>query len=110
MYNVRLILLLVVTHPHTLTPSHPHTLTPSQIRQGGAGLLGGGAIDLVVNVLTMGYWPTYTPMEVSLPGEMAQYLEAFKTFYLGKHNGRKLQWQPSLGYCVVKAAFPAVSQ
>ena len=33
----------------------------------------------------------------------------FKTFYLGKHSGRKLQWQPNLGHCVVKAQFKGVS-
>lgn len=27
-------------------------------------------IDLTVNILTMGYWPTYTPMEVLLPSEV----------------------------------------
>ena len=37
---------------------------------------------------------------------MVQYLEAFKLFYLNKHSGRKLQWQPSLGHCVLKACFP----
>ncbi len=37
--------------------------------------------------------------------QMSQYLENFKKFYLGKHSGRKLQWQPSLGHCVLKAAF-----
>lgn len=36
---------------------------------------------------------------------MVQYLEAFKLFYLNKHSGRKLQWQPSLGHCVLKAVF-----
>lgn len=36
---------------------------------------------------------------------MVQYLEAFKLFYLSKHSGRKLQWQPSLGHCVLKACF-----
>ncbi|XP_023801743.1 cullin-4A-like, partial [Cyanistes caeruleus] len=28
-----------------------------------------GNIDLTVNILTMGYWPTYTPMEVHLNSE-----------------------------------------
>ena len=36
---------------------------------------------------------------------MVQYLEAFKLFYLNKHSGRKLQWQLSLGHCVLKACF-----
>ncbi|XP_061430926.1 cullin-4A-like isoform X1 [Lethenteron reissneri] len=62
-------------------------------------------IELTVNILTMGYWPTYTPMEVHLPPEMVKLQEVFKTFYLGKHSGRKLQWQPSLGHCVLKSEF-----
>lgn len=45
-----------------------------------------GNIELTVNILTMGYWPTYVPMEVHLPPEVSavQILEnsehaAFKT-------------------------------
>ncbi|KAK7805729.1 hypothetical protein U0070_010950 [Myodes glareolus] len=64
-----------------------------------------GPIDLTVNILTMGYWPTYTPMEVHLPPEMVRLQEVFKTFYLGKHSGRKLQWQTTLGHAVLKAEF-----
>ena len=36
---------------------------------------------------------------------MGQYLEAFKMFYLAKHSGRRLQWQQSLGHCVLKSSF-----
>uniref|UniRef100_A0A8C9TIS8 Cullin 4A n=1 Tax=Scleropages formosus TaxID=113540 RepID=A0A8C9TIS8_SCLFO len=64
-----------------------------------------GNIELTVNILTMGYWPSYTPMEVHLPSEMVKLQEVFKTFYLGKHSGRKLQWQPTLGHAVLKAEF-----
>ncbi|NXW45391.1 CUL4A protein, partial [Nyctiprogne leucopyga] len=64
-----------------------------------------GNIDLTVNILTMGYWPTYTPMEVHLNSEMIKLQEVFKTFYLGKHSGRKLQWQTTLGHAVLKAEF-----
>ena len=28
-------------------------------------------IELTVNILTMGYWPSYTPMEVHLPAEVS---------------------------------------
>uniref|UniRef100_A0A1B6CF55 Cullin-4A n=1 Tax=Clastoptera arizonana TaxID=38151 RepID=A0A1B6CF55_9HEMI len=62
-------------------------------------------IDLTVSILTMGYWPTYPVLEVTLPSEMVQYQDHFNKFYLGKHNGRKLQWQPTLGHCVLKASF-----
>uniref|UniRef100_A0AC11B2U9 Cullin 4A n=1 Tax=Ovis aries TaxID=9940 RepID=A0AC11B2U9_SHEEP len=64
-----------------------------------------GSIDLTVNILTMGYWPTYTPVEVHLTPEMIKLQEVFKTFYLGKHSGRKLQWQTTLGHAVLKAEF-----
>ncbi|XP_077589469.1 cullin-4B [Stigmatopora nigra] len=64
-----------------------------------------GNIELTVNILTMGYWPTYIPMEVHLPPEIVRLQEIFKTFYLGKHSGRKLQWQSTLGHCVLKAEF-----
>ena len=37
--------------------------------------------------------------------QMVQYQESFKKFYIGKHGGRKLQWQNTLGHCVVKADF-----
>ena len=40
---------------------------------------------------------------------MVGYLEDFKTFYLSKHSGRKLQWQPSLGHCVIRSSFINVS-
>lgn len=64
-------------------------------------------IELTVNVLTMGYWPTYTPMDVVLPEEMVNLQDVFSKFYHAKHSGRKLQWQPSLGHCVLRASFSA---
>ncbi|XP_018566633.1 cullin-4B isoform X2 [Anoplophora glabripennis] len=62
-------------------------------------------IDMTVNILTMGYWPTYQAMDVTLPDQMVKFQDIFKDFYLSKHSGRKLQWQPTLGYCVLKATF-----
>lgn len=40
--------------------------------------------------------------------QMVKLQEVFKTFYLGKHSGRKLQWQTSLGHAVLKAEFKEV--
>lgn len=62
-------------------------------------------IEMTVSILTMGYWPTYQPMEVTLPDQMVRLQDVFKEFYLSKHSGRKLQWQPTLGHCVLKASF-----
>ncbi|XP_065681125.1 cullin-4A isoform X1 [Hydra vulgaris] len=64
-------------------------------------------IDLNVNILTMGYWPTYTPIDVLLPNEMVKLQEVFHKFYLSKHSGKKLQWQTNLGSCTVLACFPS---
>ncbi|KAG8229663.1 hypothetical protein J437_LFUL008596 [Ladona fulva] len=62
--------------------------------------------DLTVNILTMGYWPTYPVVEITPPAEMVHHQDIFNKFYLGKHGGRKLQWQPTLGHCVLRAVFP----
>ncbi|XP_071286757.1 cullin-4A isoform X3 [Agelaius tricolor] len=37
--------------------------------------------------------------------QMIKLQEVFKTFYLGKHSGRKLQWQTTLGHAVLKGEF-----
>lgn len=65
-------------------------------------------VDMSVNILTQGYWPNYTPMEVVMPASMVKLQQHFTNFYLAKHSGRKLQWQPNLGHCVLKAYFPGV--
>eukprot|EP00743_Colponemidia_sp_Colp-15_P004129 GILK01004457.1.p1 GENE.GILK01004457.1~~GILK01004457.1.p1 ORF type:complete len:721 (-),score=162.74 GILK01004457.1:108-2270(-) len=62
-------------------------------------------IEMSVHVLTAGYWPAYAPMEVKLPAELAVLQETFKTFYLSKHNGRRLMFQPQLGHCLLRAHF-----
>lgn len=63
-------------------------------------------IELHVSVLTQGYWPTYPPTQLNLPNNLTGYQDTFKAFYLSKHSGRVLQWQNSLGHCVLKANFP----
>ncbi|KAG0029180.1 Cullin-4 [Podila clonocystis] len=64
-------------------------------------------LDLTVNVLTQGNWPTYPPAEANIPPKISQCQEIFKEFYLLKHKGKRLMWQNSLGHCVVKATFPS---
>lgn len=63
------------------------------------------SIDMYVNVLTMGYWPTYQPLEVKLPDFLLKHQNAFEKFYTSKHTGRKLQWQPNLGQCILIGQF-----
>ncbi|PZC81372.1 hypothetical protein B5X24_HaOG212824 [Helicoverpa armigera] len=62
-------------------------------------------LELSVYILTQGFWPTYPPVDVRLPAELTRHQEHFCKFYLAKHSGRKLQWQATLGHCVLRAHF-----
>jgi cullin-4 len=64
------------------------------------------SVELSVHVLTQGYWPTYPPVDVHLPQEVLRLQEVFNSYYTTKHNGRRLQWHPYLGHCMLKANFP----
>lgn len=61
--------------------------------------------ELSINILTSSFWPSYPNYLVTLPEEMIQYQSTFQNFYVLKYSGRKLQWQQSLGYCILKADF-----
>eukprot|EP01104_Vermistella_antarctica_P018565 TRINITY_DN6925_c0_g1_i1.p1 TRINITY_DN6925_c0_g1~~TRINITY_DN6925_c0_g1_i1.p1 ORF type:complete len:734 (-),score=196.01 TRINITY_DN6925_c0_g1_i1:99-2300(-) len=62
-------------------------------------------VDLNVQVLTTIFWPTQTAKNCHLPPEIIHCCEAFKQFYLGAHNGRRLTWQTNMGTAEVKATF-----
>ncbi|PRP75027.1 cullin C, partial [Planoprotostelium fungivorum] len=64
-----------------------------------------GGVDLSVNVLTTGFWPTAQSNACNLPQEVIKACEAFKKYYLSCHNGRKLSWQTNMGSAEVKAIF-----
>jgi cullin-4 len=64
-------------------------------------------MDLSVQVLTSGFWPSYPALECTLPAELSAAQQVFKDFYLSKHSGRKLVWCNSLGTCIMRAAFDA---
>jgi len=64
-------------------------------------------IELVVHVLTTGFWPTQTATICELPPQLLQCCEVFKQHYLKQHSGRKLQWQPNMGNADLKATFNA---
>jgi len=60
-------------------------------------------LQLCATVLTSGYWPTSTLPMCELAPEMKETCQRFETFYLTKHTGRRVTWQPQLGHCDVKA-------
>ncbi|KAI9351369.1 cullin [Obelidium mucronatum] len=64
-----------------------------------------GSIDVYVNFLTAGMWPTYPMAPLTIPAELERCQNIFKEFYMSKHSGRRLTWQNQLGHCVLKATF-----
>lgn len=65
------------------------------------------SLDIYVNVLTMGFWPTYQPIKITIPQFMLKHQDFFEKFYTQKHSGRKLQWQPNLDQCTLVADYRA---
>lgn len=73
-----------------------------QYRSGEAG----PELELSVSVLTTGCWPTQSVIAAcQLPPQMQAAFERFRKFYLGKHSGRKLTLNPSLGGTDLHATF-----
>ena len=70
-------------------------------------------VELDVNVLTSTMWPMEimsssrdsTQRPCTYPKEVESVKQSFEQFYLSKHNGRKLSWQPSMGTADVRATF-----
>lgn len=62
-------------------------------------------LELQVQVLTTGSWPTQAASKCNLPREVERGCEEFKEFYLGAHSGRRLTWQPNMGTADLKVDF-----
>ncbi|KAF7721621.1 Cullin-4B [Apophysomyces ossiformis] len=62
-------------------------------------------LNFKVNVLTHGFWPSYLPIEITLPPEFVHVQDLYKNFYTTKFTGRRLTWQNSLGVCEVLGNF-----
>ena len=53
-----------------------------------------------VQVLTTGYWPTYSSPSITVPDEMTKCLDIFKTWHDQRHQQRKLSWVLSFGNAI----------
>ena len=62
-------------------------------------------IDIEVDVLTTGYWPSQNVPPCTLPVAVQEAIDRFSSYYLGKHTGRKLSWQTSAGAAELRASF-----
>ncbi|KAF5377370.1 hypothetical protein D9757_008038 [Collybiopsis confluens] len=64
------------------------------------------AIDISVIVMTSTFWPmSHSSSPCNLPHQLLNATKPFERFYLSRHSGRRLTWQPSLGNADVRVAF-----
>lgn len=64
--------------------------------------------DLSVNILTSTYWPQSVVSSQSqciYPSQLEDAKSKFENFYLSRHSGRKLSWNPNLGTVDIRARF-----
>ncbi len=62
-------------------------------------------VDIEVDVLTAGHWPSQTTPDCNLPPSIQGAIDHFTDFYSNKHTGRKLSWQSSAGSVEMQASF-----
>lgn len=62
-------------------------------------------IDIEVDVLTTGYWPSQNVPPCTLPVVVQEAIDRFSKYYLEKHTGRKLSWQTSAGAAELRTTF-----
>lgn len=63
------------------------------------------SVDIEVDVLTAGHWPSQNVPQCTLPPQVNQAINHFSEFYLAKHTHRRLSWQTSTGTAEIKARF-----
>ncbi|KAL4062116.1 Cullin, partial [Scleroderma citrinum] len=65
-------------------------------------------VEISVTVMTSTFWPmTHSPATCILPEILMKSCRSFEQFYLSRHSGRRLTWQPSLGNVDVRVQFKA---
>ncbi|CAM0137429.1 unnamed protein product [Umbelopsis sp. WA50703] len=64
-------------------------------------------IDMSTTILTSTFWPmsAATSPKWIMPPDITSACQSFEKFYYGRHNGRRLTWQPNMGTADVKANF-----
>lgn len=87
-----------MTVSNTIMEEFKTSLNQSSVNMAG--------VDLVVRVLTTGFWPTPNANpRCNIPPSARIAFENFRKFYLNKHSGRMLTLQPQLGSADLNATF-----
>ena len=55
--------------------------------------------------MTSTYWPSAANVTCTLPEVLVRAARSFEMYYLAKHTGRRLTWQPSMGTADVRVQF-----
>lgn len=71
-----------------------------------AGLLPSG-MEFSAQVLTTGFWPNSTRVDLHLPAEFMTCQRVFEERYKEKHAHRRLAWQYAQGSATVKGRYGA---
>ncbi|EPQ54083.1 Cullin-domain-containing protein [Gloeophyllum trabeum ATCC 11539] len=65
-------------------------------------------VEISVTVMTSTFWPmSHLDASCTLPDVLLKACKSFEQFYLSRHSGRRLTWQPSLGNADVRVSFKA---
>lgn len=65
-------------------------------------------LEISVTVMTSTFWPmSHTVSTCVLPESLSRSCKSFEHYYLSRHSGRRLTWQPSLGNADVRVKFKA---
>lgn len=64
-------------------------------------------MSISVTVMTSTYWPSAANASCTLPDVLVRAAKSFEMYYLSKHTGRRLSWQPSMGTADVRVQFKA---
>eukprot|EP00002_Diphylleia_rotans_P022276 TRINITY_DN4363_c0_g1_i3.p1 TRINITY_DN4363_c0_g1~~TRINITY_DN4363_c0_g1_i3.p1 ORF type:complete len:740 (+),score=166.52 TRINITY_DN4363_c0_g1_i3:49-2268(+) len=62
-------------------------------------------LDFFVHVLSFNCWVVDPPITLRMPNIMVDCQNAFSEFYKSRYAGKHLQWQHSLGHCLMRADF-----
>ncbi|KAI8980202.1 Cullin-domain-containing protein [Trametes punicea] len=63
-------------------------------------------VEISVIVMTSTFWPmVHSAASCIFPAQLISASKSFERFYLSRHSGRRLTWQPSLGNADVRVQF-----
>lgn len=68
-----------------------------------------GNIDFSVQVLTMGWWPSFINVNLRLPTQLGACQEVYTNYYNSEKQHRRLQWVHSQGNATVSATYNKVT-